>query len=181
MESMTIETYFYKQDNKDRVVTRAPKQRLLHLHLVCDDKHKSINYNAHIKARANLSKNAFQLFDYLEFIPDGLVWALSSSNLYKESSLTEQTYAKAFKELIDKGYIVEKPITVTNVPVYHDAYHFYEDPELVNKNIEHIKEVSKPTPSYKTPATPKNEPCTPERTKMPWEMSDKELYSIMWH
>lgn len=161
---MTTETYFYSYNHEVRTVTRAPKQRLLHLHLVCADGHKSINYNAHIKARANLTKNAFQLYDYLEFISDGLVWSLSSSNVYKETDLTEQTYAKAFKELIEKGYIVKQPITITTAPVFEDAYHFYEDPDLASKVVaeaKHPLQVNKPTINTNSSKTTPAEPSTP--------------------
>lgn len=129
-------TYFDKHNNISKSVSRAPKQRIIHTHLVCENGHNSINYTAHKKARAKLSKNAFQLFDYLEFMPNDTVWALSSSNLYKESSLTEQTYKKAFEELLEKGYLVKKPITITNVPVIEDAFHFYEDLMLTNSQTQ---------------------------------------------
>lgn len=127
---MTTETYHYKLNGETRTVTRAPKQRLIHIHLLCVDKHKSVNYNAHIKARKNLSKNAFQLYDYLQFTPDGMLWAMSSSNLYEESALKEDTYAKAFRELLDKGYLFEAPIVTDECIVKHDTYHFYEDCDM---------------------------------------------------
>jgi hypothetical protein len=127
---MTTETYHYKLNGDSRIVTRAPKQRLIKINLVCVDGHQSINYNAHIKARTNLSKNAFQLYDYLEFLPHGMIWAMSSSNLYAESALKEDTYAKAFRELIDKGYLWAAPISTDDGVVNHDTYHFYEDCEM---------------------------------------------------
>lgn len=139
------ECYFYKQDGTTKTVYRSPNQRMIHIHLLCERGHNSINYTAHINARKNLSKNAFQLYDYLEFTPNDTVWALSSSNLYKESCLTEQTYAKAFNELLEKGYLVKQPITITTAPVIENAYHFYEEPS----------EVSKPKTAKQTPATPK--------------------------
>ena len=98
---MTTETYHYIFGTESRTVTRAPKQRLIQIHLVNANGHQSINYNSHMNARACLSKNAFQLYDYLEFIPSGMIWAMSSSNLYEESALKEDTYSKAFKELIE--------------------------------------------------------------------------------
>lgn len=127
---MTTETYFYKLNNEMRTVTRAPKQRLIQIHQVCDNGHNGINFTAHKEARSNLSKNAFELYDYLEFLPDGIVWAMSSSNLYKESALKEKTYSLAFQELLDKGYLFECPIKVADGVVKYDAYHFYEDNKL---------------------------------------------------
>lgn len=141
---MTTETYHYSIGNEKRVVTRAPKQRLIHIHQVCEKGHQSINYTAHLTARKNLSKNAFLLFDYLEFIPNDFIGALSSSNLYAETTLKEASYAKAFQELIDKGYLVKAPVYVDEGVVYYDTYHFYEDPKL-NKQTKTMTEVNKPT------------------------------------
>ena len=127
---MTTETYHYIFGTESRTVTRAPKQRLIQIHLVNANGHQSINYNSHMNARSCLSKNAFQLYDYLEFIPSGMIWAMSSSNLYEESALKEDTYSKAFKELIEKGYLHADPIKTTEGTIKEDTYHFYEDPEL---------------------------------------------------
>lgn len=127
---MTTETYHYKLNRESRIVTRAPKQRLINIHLVCVDGHQSINYNAHIKARTNLSKNAFQLYDFLELLPNGLIWSMSSKVLYEETALKEDTYSKAFRELLDKGYLFAAPIQTDDGVVKYDTYHFYEDCDM---------------------------------------------------
>lgn len=133
---MTSEKYFFELDGKTKSVTRSPNQRLIHIHLRCEGGYGSVNYTAHIKARKGLSKNAFELYDYLEFHHNDIIWSLSSKHLYSETQLTETTYAKAFNELVSKGYLVKKPITATTVPVTVNAYHFYEDPSIGYKYTE---------------------------------------------
>lgn len=108
------------------VIYRTPNQRLIQINLICKNNHNSINYEAHINARATLSKNAFELYDYLEFHRNNSIIALSSADVYKSTKLKEQSYAKAFSELLEKGYLVEKPITVTMPQCSKAAYHFYE-------------------------------------------------------
>jgi hypothetical protein len=147
------ECYIYNHNGTKKDIYRTPNQRILHIHLVCENNHNSINYTAHINARNNLSKNAFQLYDYLEFNPNDTVWALSSSHLYKQTCLTEQTYAKAFNELLEKGYLVKKPITVTTAPIIENAYHFYEDVSLASKPLNNDK------PSKTTPAVSSTRHC----------------------
>ena len=145
---MTTETYHYKLNGDSRIVTRAPKQRLIKINLMCVDGHQSINYNAHINARKNLSKNGFQLYDFLELLPHGLIWSMSSKVLYEETALKEDTYAKAFRELIEKGYLWAAPISTDDGVVNHDTYHFYEDPEKSPKKQYEVR----PTQTVKQPS-----------------------------
>lgn len=167
---MTTETIKYERNGEKRTVSRSPKQRLIEIHLVCEGRHESINYNAHLTARKELSKNAFQLYDFLEFIPNGTIWALSSKVVYQDTALTEETYPKAFQELIDKGYLIKGVIVHSEGSTKVDTYHFYEQPPL------------QPTKIIEPTATPEKSSSTPQRTQRhsdTWNMNAYELRSIM--
>ena len=139
-------------------IYRTPNQRLIHIHLICDNNHASINYQAHITARATLSKNAFQLYDYLQFHHHDSIIALSSADVYKTTKLKEQSYAKAFNELIEKGYLVANNITKTKPSCSKDAYHFFEGASMLSDN----KPTKKHKPSKTTPAVPSTRCCLPD-------------------
>lgn len=129
---MTTKTFYYTlPSGEERAVKQAPNQRLIEIHLACPE-HGGINFDAHKRARKELSKNAFQLYDFLVCLPNGLIWSMSSKVLYEESQLTETTYSKAFQELIDKLYLRSAKIFTSNPAngtLTYNTYHFYENPE----------------------------------------------------
>lgn len=126
---MTIRTIHYTlPDGEKRIVKQSPNQRLIEIHLACPE-HGGINFDARKRARTALSKNAFQLYDFLCCFPNGLIWALSSKVLYEESQLREASYKSAFNELLEKGYIKRKDILTTNkdnLRLTYNTYHFFE-------------------------------------------------------
>lgn len=130
---MTINTIYFNLPNGDeRAVKQAPNQRLIEIHLACAE-HGGINFDAHKQARKTLSKNAFQLYDFLSCLPDGLIWSMSSKVLYEESQLRESTYKAAFEEMLEKHYLRSSPIYTTNKnnPILkYNAFHFYENVEM---------------------------------------------------
>ena len=131
MSKMSTEFYRYTHPttNKTESVYRSPNQRIIQIHLYSNN-HKSIHYESHIQARATLSKNAFQLFDFFEFHKDKTVIALSSKYVYEVTQLTENTYSAAFNELLEKGYLEKHTIGCTYPAVTENAYYFYENPSI---------------------------------------------------
>ena len=127
---MTINTIYYKMPNgEERTIKQAPNQRLIEIHSACYE-HGGINFEAHKQARKELSKNAFQLYDFLACLPNGLIWSMSSKVLYEETQLRESTYKSAFQELLDKFYLRSAVIRTTNVAnstLTYNTYHFYEN------------------------------------------------------
>ena len=124
---MTTNTYTYTLKGEKRSIIQAPNQRVIQIHNVCEEGHGGVNLKAHKKARAELSTKGFVLYDFFICFTDGLIWSMSSKVLYRESSLRESTYAKAFQELIDKCYLQKCDILVDDGYIRDNAYHFYED------------------------------------------------------
>lgn len=127
---MTINTIHYKLPNgEERTIKQAPNQRLIEIHAACSE-HGGINFDAHKQARKDLSKNAFQLYDFLSCLPNGLIWSMSSKVLYEETQLRESTYKAAFEELLEKLYLRQAPIFTThlaNTRLTYNTFHFYEN------------------------------------------------------
>lgn len=127
---MTTNTYTYTFKGEKRSILQSPNQRVIQIHLVCEDGHGGVNLKAHKQARSSLSCRAFVLYDFFICKPDGLIWSMSSKVLYEESALTETTYAKAFQELIDKFYLQPCDILVDGDCIRNNAYHFFEDSDM---------------------------------------------------
>ena len=81
-------------------------------------------------AMKELSHTAFKVYIYLLFNKDGYSVAYSPEYIHKQANICKETARKAFRELIDKGYILER----------ERGYEFYEYPQY-KKTIQPIGEV----------------------------------------
>ena len=61
------------------------------------------------KAMYNLKTNSFKLFCYLCDNSNGYTFDLYSCDFQRIAHVIEDTYLKAFNDLVDKGYLVEHP------------------------------------------------------------------------
>lgn len=111
----------------------AYNQKVVQIHRV----EGGINFKANYKALATLSQYGYSLYMYLLLHEEGRVWALSSKDVYAKTQLTEKTYPKAVKDLIDKGYLVQGKIDGGVVEFEDNAYHLWEDPanKVTNKKV----------------------------------------------
>lgn len=106
----------------------AKNQKVIKIHRIKN----SINFKANDKAQKELSLYAYALYMYLIKHEQHRVWALSSKDVYDKTPLTEKTYAKAVKELIEKDYLTKGTIDLGdgNKKYIDDSYHLWEIPSL---------------------------------------------------
>ena len=106
----------------------AKNQKVIKIHRI----QNGINFEAHSKARQELSIHAFMLYDYLICHEQHRVWALSSKDVYEKAHLTERTYPRAVHELIEKDYLTKGTIDLGlgNRKYTDEAYHLWETPSL---------------------------------------------------
>lgn len=102
----------------------SPNQRRITIHKADKQKgYTKLDTQACKRAMATLGYSAFMLYMYFCLNATNFQLVLSASALCAETNLTRNTYYAAFKELIDKGYLVCKPGTEC-------LFDFYEDPVL---------------------------------------------------
>lgn len=130
--------YYYK-DGWNGAIKIAKNQKVIQIHRIKN----SINFEANYFALNRLSSDAYVLYMYLLMRNPAQPWALSSKDVISRTSLSMRTYNNAVSELIEKKYLVEGEI---NLPQYslkgvecgmwhfeENAYHLYEDPDLITK------------------------------------------------
>lgn len=61
---------------------------------------------AALQGALKLPPNTFKLWSYLNANGDGYIFALSSQEFMKFSGMSQNTYNAAWKELINRGYIL---------------------------------------------------------------------------
>lgn len=83
------------------------------------------------EATKNLSPAALKLYLYFAENENDWQFNLSPKNFQKVYDVAESTYRKAKRELIDKGYIIEKE---------HNCFDFYTTPYENKLSIEEIRE-----------------------------------------
>lgn len=90
----------------------APNQRIIYIQRISAEARRDffkignqqLNY-----AAADLSGNAFKLYIYLADNKDNYKLELSSKHFITWSNTSDSTYDRAFKELKDKGYLIQAP------------------------------------------------------------------------
>lgn len=114
----------------------VPNQREITINKApCDDKdfthfYTKNNLGALEKAMQQLQSNGgFKLYIYLAKNRDKYSFYLSSRDFRECSGLGWKAYDTAFKELVDKGYLVQ---------VKKDIYEFYDIPQLKDELIKII-------------------------------------------
>lgn len=80
---------------------------------------KTVDIHAHQIARANLSGNGYQLYDFLSYLPNNESWALYKNTILESTSLTVHTYANAFREVELQGYLIKNNTKI-------NCWEFYE-------------------------------------------------------
>ena len=95
-------------DGKYYDIKLAPNQKVV---TVIKSKPKGyiLDIEANKIARKTLSSDAYSLYMHFVLNVPGYTEALSIKHNLDTSSLSERTYYKAIKELIDKGYLVKTP------------------------------------------------------------------------
>lgn len=100
----------------------SPNQRRITVHKADKQKgYTKIDPQACKSAMARLGYSAFMLYMYFCLNATNFQLVLSMVTLCAETGLKRNTYYAAFKELVDKGYLVCKPGTEC-------LFDFYEDP-----------------------------------------------------
>lgn len=111
---------------KGRDIRLSYDQKLIQIHKV----REGVNFVANQQAMKTLSANGYLLYMYLLLHNDKRIWALSSKDVFNKTALTVNTYPKAVKELIEKGYLVSGVIDTGIDIISRNAYHFYEQPSV---------------------------------------------------
>lgn len=95
-------------DGKRYDIKLAPNQKVV---TVIKSKPKGyiLDIDANKLARKTLSSDAYSLYMHFVLNIPGYTEALSMQHNIDTSSLSERTYYKAVKELIQKGYLVKTP------------------------------------------------------------------------
>lgn len=95
-------------DGKCYDIKLAPNQKVV---TVIKNKPKGyiLDIEANKIARKSLSSDAYSLYMHFVLNVPGYTEALSMKHNLDTSSLSERTYYKAIKELIEKGYLVKIP------------------------------------------------------------------------
>lgn len=83
------------------------------------------------EAAKNLTPSAFKLYLYLVENEDGWEFVLSPKDFQNSYGLAESTYRKAKQELVDKGYIEEKP---------KNHFEFYSSPTNKRISLESLRQ-----------------------------------------
>lgn len=98
-------------ENKIRVIITVPNQKVVTVkQSICDKEHiyTQCNLKANKMALKELSPNTYKLYMYFALNQNDFVMALSYVDVYNVTGMSEKTYHKAVKELIDKGYLVKE-------------------------------------------------------------------------
>ncbi len=95
---------------KDYTIMVSTNQRIIQINRagVSND----INFVANANARKELSANAYLLYMHLLCRNENRIWAVSSSEIFENTSLTHNTYYNAWNELVEKGYIMTGTLNV---------------------------------------------------------------------
>lgn len=95
-------------DGKYYDIKLAPNQKVV---TVIKSKPKGyiLDIEANKLARKNLSSDAYSLYMHFVLNVPGYTEALSMKHNLDTSSLSERTYYKAIKELVQRGYLVKTP------------------------------------------------------------------------
>ena len=98
-------------EEKIRVIVTVPNQKVITVNKsICDKEHiyAQCNLKANKMALKELSANAYKLYMYFALNQDDYTFALSYVHVYSITGMSEKTYHRAVKELIDKGYLVKE-------------------------------------------------------------------------
>lgn len=125
----------------------APNQRVIYIKRESADVRKDyfkIGHEQLNKASMDLNGNTFKLYIYLANNKDSYRLELSSKDFIQWSGTSDSTYDRAFKELKEKGYLIQVP-KKKNFYVFIEESATYEDRHkediFVLKGEEDIQEI----------------------------------------
>ena len=101
---------------KDYTIMVSNNQKIIQINRV----HTGINFSANAKARKELTANAYLLYMHLLCRDENRIWAVSSAEIFENTSLTHNTYYNAWNELVEKGYIYSGTLNLKDkdLPLY---------------------------------------------------------------
>lgn len=120
----------------------APNQRIIYIQRMTDKLTKDffkIGHKQLTQAASDLSSNAFKLFIYLCDNKADYRLELSSKHFIAWSNTSESTYDRAFKELREKGYLINAK-DKKNVYLFVEESRNYEERHKEDKIIISDKE-----------------------------------------
>lgn len=93
-----------------QIVYTVPNQKVVKVkHYLCDGTHlyAMCNLKSNKKALQELSPNTYKLYMYFSLNQDDYTFALSCQAVCNATGMSDSTYKKAVRELVDKGYLVK--------------------------------------------------------------------------
>lgn len=112
-----------------------PNQKVVQVkHEICDADHiyTMCNVKANSAAMKELSANTYKLYMYFDLNQDGYLFALSYKAVHEATGMSDKTYQRAIKELIDKGYLVKSK-------GQNNLYIFYDGKESENGKVKNTQ------------------------------------------
>ena len=98
-------------EEKIKVIITVPNQKVVTVkQSICDKEHiyTQCNLKANKMALKELNANAYKLYMYFALNQNDYTFALSYVHVYSITGMSEKTYHRAVKELIEKGYLVKE-------------------------------------------------------------------------
>lgn len=106
-----------------KIVYIVPNQKVIIVrHDICDETHlyTKCNVSSNKKALKELSPNTYKLYMYFALNQDGYTFALSYQDVYNVIGMSDKTYQKAVRELIEKEYLVQSE-TSKGLYIFYDG------------------------------------------------------------
>ena len=123
----------------------SPNQRIIYIQRMSADAKREffkIGHQQLNKAVGDLSGNAFKLYIYLADNKDNYKLELSSKHFIEWSGTSNSTYDRAFKELKEKGYLLQAP-NKKNVYLFTEQSKSFEERHSNDKILLSDKETIK--------------------------------------
>ena len=130
-----------------QIVYTVPNQKVVKVkHDICDKAHPYTMCNVKSNSRAlkELSPNTYKLYMYFDLNQDGYTFALSYQAVHNATGMSDKTYQKAVKELIEKRYLVQSE--TKGLYIFYDGTVDSEDRKV---EITQQEELILPTESKK--------------------------------
>lgn len=123
-------------EQKVRIIVTVPNQKVVRVrHEICDADHiyTMCNVKANSAAMKELSANTYKLYMYFDLNQDGYLFALSYKAVHEATGMSDKTYQKAIKELIEKGYLVQSE-EQSNLYIFYDGKDDSRKVEITQRN-----------------------------------------------
>lgn len=125
----------------------VPNQRIIYIQRISADARREffkIGHEQLYKASHDLGGNTFKLYIYLADNKDNYKLELSSKHFIEWSGTSDSTYDRAFKELKEKGYLMQAP-GKKNIYLFQEEsksyYIRHPEDKIILSNEEEIKEL----------------------------------------